>query len=313
MEEVRTYAELVDTIWKIVQGTSEERERVDFMFSERDIVASLGIPYSWDSASCVYGVAQAINDLVNFEYCRGRASYNGHRWNFISPSPNCPDMLPSEKLLAPPITKLLPLRSRALQFFHEQTLCHEDGITFYIQGTRMPIEDVIQVLLPSQGETEKFAARGQVIEAVSDLKQQNFVSGIITSGNFGIRITLKGACWLQTGLPLLTLLEKANKLTIYPEAIEATKLLIQAYSEDERAASPTLYIAIEKLENAANGERGLIQLLNRPKAFIGDIKQSLQSHRHASANANIRFNHQQRLARTKEIIELYIAQRELSV
>lgn len=313
MEEIKNYPELVDTIWKFVQGTPEERERVDFVFSEREIVASLGIPYSWDSAACVYGVAQAIDDLVSLEYCTGRANYNGHRWSLISPSPNCSDMFPSEKLLAPPIANLLPLRSRALQFFHEQTLCHEENITFYVQGTRIQIEDAVQILLPTQGETEKFSARGQVIEAIRDLKQQDFIRGIITTGNFGISITLKGACWLQTGLPLLNLLERTRQLTSYPETADAAILLMRAYSEDESKASPTLYIAIEKLENAAGGERGLIELLNRPKTFIGDIKQSLQSHRHASTNANTKFNHQQCLARAKEIIEVYVTQREQGI
>lgn len=37
MVEIKSYPELVDTIWTIVQGTPEERERVDFLFSEEQV------------------------------------------------------------------------------------------------------------------------------------------------------------------------------------------------------------------------------------------------------------------------------------
>lgn len=41
MAEISNYPALVDAIWKIVQGTPEERERVDFMFSELRIAEDL--------------------------------------------------------------------------------------------------------------------------------------------------------------------------------------------------------------------------------------------------------------------------------
>jgi hypothetical protein len=47
--EIDNYPALVDAIWKIVQGTPEERERVDFLFSEQRIAGELGITYKWDS------------------------------------------------------------------------------------------------------------------------------------------------------------------------------------------------------------------------------------------------------------------------
>ena len=37
MAEIKSYPELVDSIWTNVQGTPEERERVDFMFSEEQV------------------------------------------------------------------------------------------------------------------------------------------------------------------------------------------------------------------------------------------------------------------------------------
>ncbi len=80
-----------------------------------------------------FGVAQAISDLVGLEYCEGIDTYNGHRWRWISPSPYCPDFPPSTLFITPPIVKLPPLRSRALQFIYKQTLRHDNGITFYTQ------------------------------------------------------------------------------------------------------------------------------------------------------------------------------------
>lgn len=141
MVGIKNYPALVDAIWKMVEGTPEERERVDFTFSEQQIAESLGIAYSWDSGACVFGVASAISDLVDLGYCKGRATYNGHRWRWISPSPNCPDALPSTSLLVPPIVKLPPLRAQVLEFIHKQTLRHEDGITFYDHEVRLLFED----------------------------------------------------------------------------------------------------------------------------------------------------------------------------
>jgi hypothetical protein len=39
--EINNYPALVDAIWKIVQGTPEDRERVDFMFYELRIAEDL--------------------------------------------------------------------------------------------------------------------------------------------------------------------------------------------------------------------------------------------------------------------------------
>ena len=47
-----------------VQGTPEERERVDFMFLEEQVARRLGVPWAWESDACVFGVAQAISDLT---------------------------------------------------------------------------------------------------------------------------------------------------------------------------------------------------------------------------------------------------------
>ncbi len=116
MAEIDNYPALVDAIWEIVQGTPEERERIDFLFSEQQIAGKLGITYIWDSDPCVFGVAQALNDLVALGYCEGVGNFNGHRWMNVSPSADSPDMLPSANLIAPPLPKLPPLRRKALQF-----------------------------------------------------------------------------------------------------------------------------------------------------------------------------------------------------
>jgi hypothetical protein len=123
--EIKSYPELVDAVWAIVQGTPEERERVDFMFSEQRIAEDLGITYKWDSDPCVFGVAQALNNLVDLGYCEGVGNFNGHRWMNVSPSADSPDMLPSASLIRPPLPKLPLLRGRALQFIHEQR-CHPE-------------------------------------------------------------------------------------------------------------------------------------------------------------------------------------------
>jgi len=90
--EIDNYPALVDAIWKIVQGTPEDRERVDFMFSEQRIAEDLGITYKWDSDPCVFGVAQALNNLVDLGYCEGVDNFNGHRWMNVSPSADSPDI-----------------------------------------------------------------------------------------------------------------------------------------------------------------------------------------------------------------------------
>jgi len=308
--EIKSYAELVDAVWAIVQGTPEERERADFMFSEEQIARQLGIPWAWESDACVFGVAQAISDLVRLEYCKGIGIFNDHRWHWISPSPYCPDIPPSTLFVKLPIVKLPPLRGRALQFIHEQTLRYEDGITFYTQEMHMFHDEAANVLLPANTEADQYIARGTVIRAMSDLQDEGFVIGSIPSGYVSLRPTLKGACWLLVAQPLLKLEERASRLTAYPEVLEATRRLANAYSESQSSAAGSLYVAIEKLENASGGERGLINFLGQPRAYISDLKQSVQQHRHATTQAQANLNHQQCLERATEIIEKYITLRE---
>jgi len=310
--EIKSYPELVDSIWTIVQGTPEERERVDFMFSEEQVASQLGIPWAWESDASVFGVAQAISYLVDLEYCKGIDTYNGRRWRWISPSPNCPNILPSASFLTPPIAKLPPFRLKALQFIHEQTLRYEEGITFYDHEVRLLVEDVVYALLPLTGEADKYSARGQVFEAMLDLEKRGFVRGSIAMGAFTLWITLKGACWLLVGQPLLQLSERAKQLVAYPEAAEAAKLLMNAHSETPSNAAQMLYIATEKLENAVGGERRLAELLGQSRTYVSALKQSLQPHRHAATQAQSRFNHRECLTRMAEIIEKYITLREQS-
>jgi hypothetical protein len=302
--EIDNYPALVDAIWKIVQGTPEERERVDFTFSEQQIAGELGITYKRDSDPCTFGIAQAFNDLVDLGYCKDRAIFIGEPSSW-SPSPDCPDISPSTNFLVPPIARLPPFRLKALQFIHEQTLRHEEGITFY-KAARFSVEDVVPILLPSIGETDMQASIAQVFEAMFGLEKRGFVSGPIKGGTFMLSVKLKGACWLLVSQPLLKLSERAKQLITHPEASESTALLINAYSEAPSHAAHKMYIVIEKLENAAGGERKLIELLGQPKAYIGDLKQSLQLHRHAETQARIKLNYQQCLERTTKIIEMYI-------
>ena len=308
--EIKSYPELVDSIWTIVQGTPEERERFDFMFSEEQVAKRLGVPWAWESDACVFGVAQAISDLVDLEYCKGIDTYNGHRWRRITPSPYCSDAPPSTHFVTPQIAKLPTLRGRALQFIHEQTLRNENSITFYTQEVQILHQEAVNVLLPTTTEADLYIARGTVISAMSDLKDNSFVNGSISSGYLSLWPTLKGASWLLVAQPLLKLEERASRLTAYPEVLEAIRLLVNAYSESQSSAAGSLYVAIEKLENASGGERGLIDLLGQPATYVKHLKHSVQPHRHAVAPAQIRLNHQQCLERTTEVIEKYITLRE---
>lgn len=101
---------------------------------------------------------------------------------------------------------------------------------------------------------------------------------------------------------------KASRLVAYPETLEAIRFLINAHSESQSSAAGSLYIAIEKLENALGGEKRLAELLSQPRTYISDLKQSLQFHRHTMTNAQMRLNHQQSLVRATDIIEKYIIQ-----
>lgn len=309
MREIKSYPELVDAIWFLVQGTPEDRERVDSMFSEEQITRQLEIVWSWESNSCVFGISQALDDLVDMGYCKGIDSFNGHRWRHIAPSIHCPDAPPSTFFTTLPLPKILPLRRQALQLIHELSICHEEGIVFYSQA-RITHQEATSSLFPTANEMDMYTARGTVIQAMSDLEKGGFVAGSISSGAFILRITLKGACWLLIVQPLLALEERAARLATNPEALEATKLLINAHSEAQRNAAGILYIALEKLENASGGERGIIALLSQSKAYISDLKQALQQHRHAATLAQAKLNHQECIKRIADIIERYITLRE---
>ncbi|MGH2638566.1 MAG: hypothetical protein ACRDF4_04695 [Rhabdochlamydiaceae bacterium] len=307
--EIDNYPVLVNSIWEMIQGTPDDRERIDFLFSEQQIVGKLGITYGWESDPCVFGVAQVLNDLVDMGYCKGRGSLNGHRWGHVAPSADCPDMLPTASFITPPLPKLPTLRRRVLQFIHEQSVHREEGITFYIP-VRIPHEETTSALLPTTNEIEMFSARGQVIQALSSLNEMGFVAGSIAFGVSTLRITLRGACWLLIMQPLLKLAERAAGLEGHPETVEAVQSLIDAYGETQRKAAPILYVAIEKLENAIGGERKLIASLGQSRPYISDLKQSLQQYRHAETQAQIKLSYQQCLERATEIIKKYIAQRE---
>ncbi len=259
--EIDNYPALVDGIWRMIQGMPEDRERVDFLFSEQRIAEELGVTYGWDSDPCVFGVAQALNDLVDLGYCKGRGSFNGHRWMHVAPLADCPDVPPTASCITPPLPKLLPLRRRVLQFIHEQSVRHEESVTFYLI-IRILHQEAVSTLLPAANEIEMFSARGQIIQALSSLNEMGFVAGSISSGAFTSRVTFKGACWLLLMQPLLNLSERAAELEGNPESVEAVQCLIDAYGETPRKAAPIVYVAVEKLENAVGGERKLIDFLD---------------------------------------------------
>ena len=120
----------------------------------------------------------------------------------------------------------------------------------------------------------------------------------------------KGACWLLVAQPLLKLEERASRLVAYPEALEASNILINAHGESQSNAPGALYIAIEKLENASGGERGLIDLIGQPATYIKHLKHSLQPNRHAKPQGQTKLDHWQCLERATGIIEKYITLRE---
>ena len=190
MAEINNYPALVDAIWKIIQGTPEERERVDFTFSEQQIAGELGITYQRDSDPCIFGIAQALNHLVDLGYCKDRAIFIGEPSSW-SPSPDCPDISPSANFLMPPIIRLPPFRLKALQFIHEQTLRHEEGITFY-KAVRFPVEDVVPILLPSIGETDMQASIAQVFEAMFGLEKTWLCQWPYQTWNLHIKCDAKG-------------------------------------------------------------------------------------------------------------------------
>jgi hypothetical protein len=96
-------------------------------------------------------------------------------------------------LIRPPLPKLPLLRGRALQFIHEQTVRHEEGITFYTQEISVSLQEALSVLLPTTNEMEMeaYSARGTLIQAMSKLKKDGFVAGVIT-GSLSLWVLLRG-------------------------------------------------------------------------------------------------------------------------
>ncbi len=228
---------------------------------------------------------------------------------YVAPSANCPSVPPTASFVTPPLPRIPPLRARALQFVHERAVCYEEGITFYALVS-IPHQETVSALLPTRNEIDQYTARVEVIQALSGLEKRGFVAGTIPSGYSTLRVTLKGACWILLMQPLLKLSERAEQLEECLEAVEALKCLIEANGETQSKAVPILYIAIEKLENAVGGEKDLINYLGRSRVYISDLKQSLQHHRHAVSQAQIKLSYQQCLARAAEIIEGYVVKRE---
>lgn len=304
--EIQTYPDLVDAVWEIVKGTEEQRERSDYQLSEQRVAEALGLTWAWSDDACVDGIAQAISDLVDLGYCVGRGTFNGSRYMAVSPAPDAPDMPPSAYVLRDGLAKLPDLRAKALRFIHEQTLRQESGITFYTGDVRILFPDAVRALLPDRAE--EFSATGDMVEALRDLKKREFVRGPITMGAFHMRVSLRGACWLQVAAPLLDLLDRATKFANHPEAPQAARLIMDAHARSESDAARDITVAIETLENAVGGERELAKYISKSKPFVGDLKQSAQIHRHAATHGREVLNGAQRLARAREIMDLYLTQ-----
>lgn len=64
MEEITDYPSLVDAVWKVIQEMPEDKDQVDLTFTEEQIAGVLGIFCVWDSDARIFGIAQAISDLV---------------------------------------------------------------------------------------------------------------------------------------------------------------------------------------------------------------------------------------------------------
>jgi hypothetical protein len=305
MTQLTSYPEVVDAVWRIVRGEPPDNERTAFHRTEQEVAQALGLDWSWGDDACVFGIAQALSDLVDLGYCVGRGTYNGLRYTAVSPSHDAPDAPPSAFVLGQGLARLPGLRARALRFIHERTVRHERGITFYA-GVQILFPEATQALLPDVADS--FAATGDVVEAVKSLKGRGYIKGPITAGAFHLSVTFKGACWLLTGAALLELVDRAAKLREHPEALEAARIVVEAHTRSEQDAARDVTVAIEKLENAVGGERKLAEYLGRPKAYVGDLKQSAQVHRHADTRGRVVLDHTQRLARAKEIVELYLVE-----
>lgn len=130
MTQLTSYPEVADVVWRIVQGEPPGNERSEYQRTEWEVAQALCLNWSWDGDACVFGVAQALSDLVDPGYCVGRGTYNGLRYVALSPSPDAPDVPPSAFVLSQGLPRLPSLHANALRFIHELTICQESGITF---------------------------------------------------------------------------------------------------------------------------------------------------------------------------------------
>lgn len=195
MDEIKDYPSLVDAIWKIVQGTAEDQDRLEATFSEEQIAEALNVPYSLNSEACSFGIARANWDLVSLKFFEGRGGIPD-RYQFVSRSLGAPRMLPSAYINPPPLENLpTPLAQKALILFHEQSIRHEDGITFYGPVVRIQREHAIRTLMPDSADMH--TARNQMQRAIQYLEEYGFVTGFTTTGHFAYRPTLRGAGCLK--------------------------------------------------------------------------------------------------------------------
>lgn len=302
---ISSYPELVDAVWDVVKGTTEEREGGTVQFSDDQICHALGIP---NDASCLAlsdGIGQAHRDLVRLRYCEEWGEHNGAMWASV----NAPDVPPSARALRTPLVRLSPLRAQILRYANERTVCQEGGITFY-RYLGFLLDEVVQdLLLTVPNDIAALnESRNQVVQAAMDLEQKGLIECEPTSATLFLRIRLEGTCWLQVGAPLLDLIDRAAKLTNHPEAIETARIIIEAHTRSEQDAARDLTVAIETLRNAVGGEQQLIALLGKPAPFVKDLMQSSQTYRHASTQATEKLDHAERLARAREIMDLYLLQ-----
>jgi hypothetical protein len=99
MPQLTSYPEVVDAVWRIVLGEPPDSERAAFQHTEQEVARALGLDWAWDDDACVFGIAQALRDLVDLGYCVGRGTYNGLRYIAVAPSPDAPDAPPSAFVL----------------------------------------------------------------------------------------------------------------------------------------------------------------------------------------------------------------------
>jgi hypothetical protein len=177
MQEIKDYPSLVDAVYKIVQGAGDQ-EPIDIAS-----IASV-LEISRDSRACVFGIADAMTELVNLGYCKGYEEFDG-RYCCISPSPDAPNAVPSDYPIPHAINKLLPFRRRTLKFIHEKSVCYESGIAFYNQNVSIPIKGMLHELLPDGSDME--ATLKELSASVQGLINSGFLAGVPFPNNSSVR------------------------------------------------------------------------------------------------------------------------------